>query len=236
MDSDATLGGSGSPQHGRRTRAILPRSLQRQRFQTRGWFPIQGRYTLFGTGVRRKRSLHLLSRYSSLHDCETRDSWAGHELHSSPTPLEIRVTPGYSHWRASGRHPRSSIERAACALGRFLGRRRSQWAAPAFGSREEQSRADLQSSRSGTISQAAAINRTCALSRCGYGQWRRSSPGADLPHFVLLGVVTGLGFLQAETFPFFSSAEILLDRPSGLSSFYPLYLHSCDCRFQRPIS
>ncbi|PMD24064.1 hypothetical protein NA56DRAFT_686849 [Hyaloscypha hepaticicola] len=149
MDSDATLGGSGSPQHGRRTRAILPQSLQRQRFQTRGWFPIQGRYTLFGTGVRRKRSLHLLSRYSSIDDCETRDSWARHELHSSPTPLEIRVTLGYSHWRASGRHPRSSIERAACALGRFLGRRRSQWAAPAFGSREEQSRADLQEQQIG---------------------------------------------------------------------------------------
>ena len=148
MDSDVSLGRiwitAAWPSHAGHA------SSKRQRFQTRGGFPIQGRYTLFGTGVRRQRSLHLLSRNSSLHDCETRDSWAGHELHSSPTPLEIRVTPVYSHWRASGRHPRSSIERAACALGHFLGRRRSQWAAPGFGSREEQSRADLQSSRSGT--------------------------------------------------------------------------------------
>jgi hypothetical protein len=231
MDSDVSLGRiwitAARPSHAGHA------SSQRQRFQTRGGFPIQGRYTLFGTGIRRIRSLRLLSRNSFLHDCETRGC-TGHELHSSPNPHRDSSDPRVQPLACVRQAGRSSIERAACALGHILGRRRWHWAA--FGSRAEQSRADLQSrpleQQIGHSSQAAAINRTCALSRCGYGQWRRSSPRANLPHFVLLGVVTGLGFLQAETFlPFLQQR-----RDFGRSSLCPLYLNSCDCRFQRPTS
>jgi hypothetical protein len=78
------------------------------------------------------------------------ETGTGHELHSSPNPHRDSSDPRVQPLACVRQAARSSIERAACALGHFLGRRRWHWAAPAFGSRAEQSRADLQSSRSGT--------------------------------------------------------------------------------------
>lgn len=155
MDSDASLGGSGSPQPGRRTRPIFLAAISNTRLVSN-----TGRYTLFGTGVRHKRSLHLLSRNSSLHDCETRD-WAGHELHSYPPyrhSSDSRVQPLACVPQAS----RSSIERAACAFDHFRDDAAGSSGQHQILGAEQTSRAD-QSSRSGTsvrLPQATGLVRS----------------------------------------------------------------------------